>query len=117
MIILAPTGTAAALLGGFTYHSILGINERMSEKQSEFDKIRENLRGVEYIFIDEVSMISCHDIYKISSRLAKTFNIYERPFGGINIIFAGDFAQLPPAMSKPSLYSQKVHTQIQARMS
>jgi hypothetical protein len=25
MIILAPTGTAAALLGGFTYHSILGI--------------------------------------------------------------------------------------------
>ena len=26
MRILAPTGTAAALLGGFTYHSILGIN-------------------------------------------------------------------------------------------
>ena len=32
------------------------------------------------------------------------------------MIFAGDFAQLPPAMNKASLYSQSVHTQIQARM-
>jgi hypothetical protein len=39
MIILAPTGTAAALLGGFTYHSILGINERMTGRQGEYDKI------------------------------------------------------------------------------
>jgi hypothetical protein len=26
-IIIAPTGTAAALLGGSTYHSMFGINE------------------------------------------------------------------------------------------
>jgi hypothetical protein len=117
MIILAPTGTAAALLGGFTYHSVLGINSRMTGKRSEYDNIRERLRGVEYIFIDEVSMISCHDLYKICSQMAKTFNIYEKPFGGMNMIFAGDFAQLPPAMNKPSLYSRSVHTQIQARMS
>ena len=116
MIILAPTGTAAAIVGGFTYHSILGINERMSGKPSEYEKIRENLRGVEYIFIDEVSMISCHDLYKISSQLAKAYNKFEEPFGGFNMIFAGDFAQLPPAMNKPSLYSRNVHTQIQARM-
>jgi hypothetical protein len=38
MIILAPTGTAAALLGGFTYHSILGINDRMTGKQRSFRK-------------------------------------------------------------------------------
>ncbi|EIW62915.1 uncharacterized protein TRAVEDRAFT_113842, partial [Trametes versicolor FP-101664 SS1] len=30
------------------------------------------------------------------------------PFGGINMIFAGDFAQLPPAMSGNALYSHKV---------
>ena len=29
-IIVAPTGTAAALLGGSTYHSMFGINERMN---------------------------------------------------------------------------------------
>ena len=116
MIILAPTGTAAALLGGFTYHSILGINPGMSGKQSEYDKIRENLRGVEYIFIDEVSMISCHDMYRICARLTKTYNVHEKPFGGMNMIFAGDFAQLPPAKGQAPLYSHNIHTSIQARM-
>lgn len=28
--------------------------------------------------------------------MAKAFNIHDAPFGGKNIIFAGDFAQLPP---------------------
>ncbi|KAI0348766.1 hypothetical protein OH77DRAFT_1379468, partial [Trametes cingulata] len=31
-----------------------------------------------------------------------------KPFGGINMIFARDFAQLPPAMSGHALYSHKV---------
>ena len=26
-VIVAPTGTAAALLGGFTYHYMIGIND------------------------------------------------------------------------------------------
>jgi hypothetical protein len=34
----------------------------------------------------------------------------------MNMIFADDFAQLPLAMNKAALYSQNVHTQIQARM-
>ena len=33
------------------------------------------------------------------------------PFGGINIIFAGDFAQLPP-VGGASLYSGTVGTQV-----
>ncbi|KAH8103155.1 hypothetical protein BXZ70DRAFT_874286, partial [Cristinia sonorae] len=35
---------------------------------------------------------------------------FERPFGGKNIILAGDFAQLPPASHAPSLYSHRVTT-------
>jgi hypothetical protein len=38
-------------------------------------------------------------------------NVHDLPFGGLNIIFAGDFAQLPPVGGAP-LYSGTVGTQV-----
>ena len=69
--------------------------------------MKEKLLGVKYIFLDEVSMLSCHDMYKISAQLAKAFNNCDLTFGGVNMIFAGDFAQLPPVLGGEShaLYS------------
>jgi hypothetical protein len=51
--------------------------------------------GVDYLFIDEISMVRCALLYDISSALsaAKGSTL---AFGGISIIFAGDFSQLPP---------------------
>jgi hypothetical protein len=51
--------------------------------------------GVDYLFIDEISMVGCALLYDISSALsaAKGSTL---AFGGINLIFAGDFSQLPP---------------------
>src|SRR5882762_1312245 len=49
-------------------------------------------------------MIACHELYAISSQLAKVTNEHNKPFGGKNIILAGDFAQLPPTNGSP-LYS------------
>lgn len=51
--------------------------------------------GVDYLFIDEVSMIGCHLLLKIHKALCVAKES-SQPFGGISIIFAGDFAQLPP---------------------
>ena len=119
ILILAPTGSAAALLNGSTYHSVLGIRTegtRQSDKQNNLTQVRQKLDGVDYIFLDEVSMVSCLELYKISAQLAKSRNCDELPFGGINIIFAGDFAQLPPVNSPP-LYSGTVGTTIHASMS
>ena len=65
------------------------------------------LAGVDYIFIDEISMIACHELYAISSRLAEISNVHDKPYGGFNIILAGDFAQLPPT-SGAALYSNNV---------
>jgi PIF1-like helicase len=56
-------------------------------------------------------MVACHELYKISSQLAKAKNIFDVPFGGINVVFAGDFAQLPP-VNGASLYSGSVGTQL-----
>jgi len=117
-IVLAPTGSAAALVNGFTYHSVLGIRDASEESVSSRSlvQIKDRLLGVSYIFIDEVSMMSCQDLYKISARRAKTFHNTEDPFGGINIIFAGDFAQLPPAMNNAPLYSAMVKNRVDSSM-
>jgi len=117
IIVVAPTGNAAALIGGHTYHSVLGINDKGSPGVS-IANVRSRLGGVDYMFLDEVSMLSCHDMYKVSAQLAKAFNESNMPFGGINIVFAGDFAQLPPVGGEAiSLYSGSIGTQIYSGMS
>ena len=65
------------------------------------------LQGVDYIFLDEISMLSCHDLYKISAQLCKVMNKPTIPCGDLNILFAGDFAQLPPPIGgeNVALYS------------
>src|ERR1700723_527368 len=115
-LVMAPTGSAAALLGGSTYHSVLGIRNKDDDYGSATDqaRVKSNLEGVEYIFLDEVSMLSCLDMYRICSQMAKSTGNKEDTFGGINMIFAGDFAQLPPVIGgeAASLYSGSIGTQL-----
>ena len=108
--IVAPTGSAAALLGGSTYHSMFGINDFNSKHPSQQSQVITNLAGVEYVFFDEVSMLSARDLYRISNQLSQVFNTPEKSFGGLNMVFAGDFAQLPPAVGGEgvSLYSRSI---------
>jgi hypothetical protein len=121
--VLAPTGTAAALLNGSTYHKALGIH-RKSDVGQDFSRsesailneVRSRLQGVEYVFIDEVSMIACHELYSISARLAQITSMHDAPFGGMNIILAGDFAQLSPVFGSP-LYDGTVERYVNSRMS
>ena len=91
---------------------MFGINDFASIKSVNLQlaEVKQRLQGVDYIFMDEVSMLSCKDIYRISVRLAKVMNNAEDAFGGLNMIFAGDFAQLPPAIGQEhaSLYSRTV---------
>ena len=73
-------------------------------------QIKSHSQGVDYVFLDEVSMLSCQDMYRISERLTTINNNAASPFGGLNMIFAGDFAQLPPPIGKENaaLYSRTV---------
>jgi hypothetical protein len=89
-IILGPTGTSAALLNWSTCHSVLGTKDSMESdmiKGVTIKKVQEKLRGVEYIFLDEVSMVSCQSLYKISTRLPLALGEPEEAFGGMNMIF------------------------------
>ena len=97
--VVAPTGSAASIIGGSTYHSMLNVNEyQTSDNATTVSKAKERLKLVDYIFLDEVSMISCRDLYRISAKLTAISGKNDSPFGGFNIIFAGDFAQLPPVI-------------------
>ncbi|PPQ87198.1 hypothetical protein CVT25_014753 [Psilocybe cyanescens] len=116
-VVFTPTGTAAALLNGSTYHSALGIYSRSNSGQ-DFSKnegaiineTRTRLTGVEYIFIDEISMLSSHNLFAISQCLLQVFNS-DSIFGGVSMILARDFAQLPPVGNLP-FYSPSIkHTQ------
>lgn len=111
LLILGPTGSSAALIGGSTYHSALGIlvsNENAIPSLTAVEKLRGRLARVDLIFIDEVSMISCYDLWRINSQLAKASSDSGHTFGGKGVVLAGDFAQLPPAGKSPSLYSNSV---------
>ncbi|KAL1944336.1 hypothetical protein VTO73DRAFT_3521 [Trametes versicolor] len=104
-------GSSAALIGGSTYHSALGIqvsSEHASPTLTSVEKLRGKIQRVDLIFIDELSMISCGDVYKINAQLAKACPDSGETFGGKSVVLAGDFAQLPPAGPSPCLYSNAV---------
>lgn len=112
-LVVAPTGSAASLLNGTTYHSTFGISDfndgdRANLRNDAATKAR--LMGVDYVFVDETSMLSCRDLYLISESACRALGRTDEPFGGLNLIFAGDFAQLPPVNGSP-LYSRSVGTQ------
>ena len=106
-------------MAGSTYHYFFGFDERSDEQISnvKLAQVKLRMQGVNYIFFDEVSMLSCQDMYKISCQIAKSLNVHDQAFGGMNMIFAGDFAQLPPVMGKAPLYSGTVGTRTHSQMS
>ena len=56
------------------------------------------------MFLDEVLMLSYHDMYKIRVQLSKAQNWPTIPFGGMNFFLAGDFTQLQLMVEKQVHY-------------
>ena len=95
----AYTGTAAKHIGGSTTSTLFGTR---STKRAILEK---RFANVNTIIVDEVSMIGCIHLNKISQCLTKAKHANpDLPFGGVDIIFFGDFIQFPPIGDYP-LYS------------
>ena len=96
----AMTGCAAILIKGQTLHSFLGIGlgnetiEKLYEKLKDKKKFNE-LKNLDTLIIDEISMMNDKFFEKISKLLSKIKN-NNKPFGNIRLILIGDFYQLPP---------------------
>lgn len=111
LAITASTGIAATHIGGMTIHSWsgMGIKDEITdfdlEKMAKKKPLRERLEKVQVLIIDEVSMLSAKNLACIDEIL-RFFKVSFEPFGGIQVIFSGDFFQLPP-VSKERLPSYK----------
>lgn len=100
--ITASTGIAATHLNGRTIHSWcgMGILERMSKSQikglTEKEHLWERIRYAKVLIIDEISMLNANRLDLVDS-ICKEFRENPfLPFGGIQVVFCGDFFQLPP---------------------
>jgi len=100
--ITALTGCAAVLIGGRTLHSTLGLGlgdkpiELLLHKMKRCNKQQyTRLQKLELLVIDEVSMMSDELMEKASEMLCSIRN-NPKPFGGVQVVFAGDMCQLGP---------------------
>lgn len=95
----ALTGSASVLINGRTIHSVLGIG--LAKKNPEDlahsvnFQIKMNLIKLQVLIIDEISMMDALLFEKISKYLSIIRND-DKLFGGIQVVFSGDFAQLSP---------------------
>lgn len=102
--VTASTGCAAYLINGRTVHSFLGIGLAKKSAAELFDYVKnkkrpvlQRLRDLDLLIIDEISMIESALLTKISVFLG-LIRRSSTPFGGIQIVLSGDFAQLPPVI-------------------
>ncbi len=99
--ITASTGIAATHIGGMTIHSWSGIGIKKNLSMYEIDKIASTERiakriaQTKVLIIDEISMLDAGTLDSVE-RVCRAVRQNEDPFGGMQVVFVGDFFQLPP---------------------
>jgi ATP-dependent DNA helicase PIF1 len=99
--VCAMTGCAAILLdcNAKTVHSWAGIGLGDASKALGCKFARDRWRLTDVLIIDEISMMS-DTLFELLDTVGKTIRKSSLPFGGIQLLFCGDFYQLPPVNAK-----------------
>lgn len=106
----ATTGIAASLFSGITIHSWSGLGVGgLDEKQLLMDimnneMIVDRLKSADILIIDEISILDGASLEMIN-KILKMARSSKLAFGGIQVILAGDFFQLPPISRQPLRYA------------
>ncbi|XP_044714714.1 PIF1-like helicase domain-containing protein [Hirsutella rhossiliensis] len=99
-------------ISGTTLHSLLHLPINKDFRPlSAIDKaqLQKKLKDIQYLIIDEKSMLGLRMLSWIDNRLREAFpHRNEEFFGGLNILLVGDFFQLPPVLQKPLYYDKEV---------
>lgn len=101
--VCALTGCAAVLLqcNAKTIHSWSGIKLGKGAKDQIVFRIMRNAtlakawRNIQVLVVDEVSMMS-YKMFELLDEVGRSIRKSPLPFGGIQLVFTGDFFQLPP---------------------
>ncbi|MCH2021072.1 MAG: AAA family ATPase [Saprospiraceae bacterium] len=99
--VTASTGIAATHMNGMTIHAWSGIGVRNNISTSDLafmrtkKYLREKMEAAQVLIIDEISMLHKTQIEMVN-KVLKYFKQNNYAFGGIQVVFSGDFYQLPP---------------------
>ncbi len=102
--VTSMTGISASEIDGVTIHSYLGLRNGEDSAEIMIGRIlisqiyKRRWQCVDLLIIDEISMMSLDLFEKIES-IARHVRNDERFFGGIQVLFSGDFLQLKPVKS------------------
>ena len=103
--VAAPTGVAAFNIEGHTLHSLLSLPVKGDFKDLQGERLhdmQQSLADMEYLIIDEMSMVGRKFLGQVDQRLRQVFpRQADTPFGGCSCLLFGDFGQLPPVMDLP----------------
>ncbi|MCL2280858.1 PIF1 family DEAD/DEAH box helicase [Candidatus Saccharibacteria bacterium] len=97
--VTATTGIAATHLNGNTIHAWSGLGVLDNLPRYFFDKLpkgrREQIEKADILIIDEISMLHDYRLDLIDT-VCRTVRGVDESFGGLQVVFCGDFFQLPP---------------------
>lgn len=96
-MVVAPTAQAAINVGGKTLHSAFGITQKkvITPSSKTFARLKQIPTR---LIIDEIGMVRMDYLDYVDRCLRRSTGIKE-PFGGIQVIMAGDFFQIPPIVA------------------
>jgi hypothetical protein len=110
--VTASTGIAATHMNGTTIHSWsgIGIKDELSDRDlanlSRKQFLADRLKDTAVLIIDEISMLHAKQL-NLVSQVLKHVRKNDKAFGGIQVVVAGDFFQLPPIGSKGETNREK----------
>ncbi|KAI2490050.1 helicase [Fragilaria crotonensis] len=98
---VAPTGVMAIARGGFTMHGIVKMDiepddaDRLQYHVGDNSQRAALIRGTHYLIIEE-GPNAHRRIWESLERACRDIRKNGSPFGGLRVITAGDFRQIPP---------------------
>nr|UDO47657.1 PIF1-like helicase [Pandoravirus massiliensis] len=104
--VTGSTGMAAVNVGGRTLHSVVGCGlgsaplPNLQADLANRPKVVARWRSMHMLVIDEVSMVDAEFLHKCDQLARWMRGRPNEAFGGIQVIFVGDFAQLPPVLDR-----------------
>lgn len=99
--VTASTGIAATHMNGMTIHSWCGIGiadeitPKLITSIKRRNQLTERIQRTQVLVIDEISMLHLKQ-FDMINQVLQVVRDNDLPFGGVQLLVAGDFFQLPP---------------------
>ena len=103
IVTTAMSGVAATLIKGETTHSVIGFNRDTVQEEEVRD-----FSDARLLIIDEISFAAPEDFELLHEKLILLMRNHFNTFGGLNVVFAGDYSQLEPVKRDP-VYKNNQH--------